>query len=578
MHLRCLLLFMACTFITLIQAQQNVGINTSTPQAQLHVEAGSILFTGPATLPDIPSDPPVQRAGQRLMWYPDKAAFRAGGVTFNHWDRDLIGYYSATFNQNTVATGNLSTAFGAYSQASGLVSTAMGVGAQARGDYSFAFNNVISKSYFCTAFGLYNDTSSISSNGWAFNDPLFIVGNGTSFSSRNNALTILKNGKTGINIVHPWSIFHIRRNGQGGIYFDNALATFASSDQSYLHLTHPNNAESGLLSGNESTSVRAGIVFGIDSSIVFRTGGNNTRMYLDKSGRLGIGINSSKALLHVRRIGASNGVTHTGSIAIFESSANSYIQLSGKNPTETGILSGNEETHIRSAVIFLPDSSMTLRTGGLNLPRLHVGENGFIGRNTTTPLSLLHIKKGSSGATVSSNVVTTIENNTSAYLEFLTPSNAISGIIASDPSGTQRSGILFQPNHNIHFNTTGNNPRKVIMENGNVGIGTTTPTANFDVQGTFKLGVSGTNLVEIKRESIQLDLPSVSAGGSYTANFTMNVGPGATAMVSPGNGLPDGLILAYARAVSGGVEAKFFNASGSSINPPSMIFHITVIR
>ena len=38
---------------------------------------------------------PVSGSGVRLMWYPSKAAFRAGGVDGAQWDDADIGQYSA---------------------------------------------------------------------------------------------------------------------------------------------------------------------------------------------------------------------------------------------------------------------------------------------------------------------------------------------------------------------------------------------------------------------------------------------------------------------------------------------------
>jgi hypothetical protein len=58
-----------------------VGINTTTPQAMLHVNDSSVVFTGAATLPTNPGNPPVSGVGARMMWYPDKAAFRVGGIS-----------------------------------------------------------------------------------------------------------------------------------------------------------------------------------------------------------------------------------------------------------------------------------------------------------------------------------------------------------------------------------------------------------------------------------------------------------------------------------------------------------------
>ena len=77
-------------------------------------------------------------AGSRMLWYPRKSAFRAGGVTATQWDNTNIGDYSFGSGRNTRASGTYSTAMGASSTASGKYSTAIGAGANAFGEFSTA--------------------------------------------------------------------------------------------------------------------------------------------------------------------------------------------------------------------------------------------------------------------------------------------------------------------------------------------------------------------------------------------------------------------------------------------------------
>jgi autotransporter adhesin len=135
-----------------IYAQKHVGIGTTTPLAALHVADSSVLFSGPATLPANASLPPVSGPGNRMMWYADKAAFRAGGTSGLIWDKNYVGKYSFAVGLDTQASGDSSTALGSYTiasagqstalgaftTASGLASTSMGYFSVASGDYSFA--------------------------------------------------------------------------------------------------------------------------------------------------------------------------------------------------------------------------------------------------------------------------------------------------------------------------------------------------------------------------------------------------------------------------------------------------------
>jgi hypothetical protein len=130
----------------------NVGINTSTPSAMLHVKDSSVLFSGATTLPGTPGNPPVSGAGIRMMWYPDKAAFRAGRVSSTQWDKDSIGnysfatgynakakgQYSVALGNSTIATGNFSAAIGSAAIASGEIAAAIGESVTASGQSSMA--------------------------------------------------------------------------------------------------------------------------------------------------------------------------------------------------------------------------------------------------------------------------------------------------------------------------------------------------------------------------------------------------------------------------------------------------------
>jgi hypothetical protein len=113
-----------------------IGIGTSIPAADLHMvsNAGFLsegTFASGASLP-------VTGAGTRLMWYPNKAAFRAGTVSANEWDLSNIGNNSFAGGFNNIAKGDNSFASGQQNQALGTNSAAIGWGNIASGYNSFA--------------------------------------------------------------------------------------------------------------------------------------------------------------------------------------------------------------------------------------------------------------------------------------------------------------------------------------------------------------------------------------------------------------------------------------------------------
>ncbi len=131
---------------------QNVGIGTKAPASMLHVNNGTVLFSGPSSIPQNLAATPVKGKGIRTFWYADKGAFRTGAVynssifgfpeqdtsNFHNWDRDSIGFFSFATGFNTKAKGEYTTAMGNGSFALGDAASAIGFYNRAVGNYSFA--------------------------------------------------------------------------------------------------------------------------------------------------------------------------------------------------------------------------------------------------------------------------------------------------------------------------------------------------------------------------------------------------------------------------------------------------------
>jgi Head domain of trimeric autotransporter adhesin len=128
------------------------------------------------------------------------------------------GYSSTAIGFVSLASGNFSTAIGYEATASGNNATAMG-NSTARGYYSTAMGFVSeasgfssmgmglstkAKAYGAFAAGLYNDTlDNPLPQTTAAADRIFQLGNGTADNARSNALTVLRNGNTGIGHTDP---------------------------------------------------------------------------------------------------------------------------------------------------------------------------------------------------------------------------------------------------------------------------------------------------------------------------------------------------------------------------------------
>jgi hypothetical protein len=142
--------------------------------------------------------------GSRMIWDYSSRAFRAGYAAASSWNEDSIGLYSAAHGFGTLALGNNSYAMGFYTHA---------------------------RTYAGFSIGRYNVGASGTETTWNSSDPLFEVGNGSTNTNRNNAFTIRKDGRVGINDATPDYLFDIENNGLSNrsIYINHDVSSNSSN-------------------------------------------------------------------------------------------------------------------------------------------------------------------------------------------------------------------------------------------------------------------------------------------------------------------------------------------------------------
>jgi len=325
---------------------QNVGIGTTDPQARLHVADSNVVFTG-FGFTQSNRFPPVSGPGTRMMWFAPRAAFRVGYASGTNWDRDSIGNYSFAVGYDTKAKGDRSfatgylsqaiadfstamgssiangfssmalgssstsngqqsTAIGYFSVSNADYSTAIGNGNQAKGISSTALgtltnsigDNSISTGYRTAAkanasfvTGAYNDTSDTPiPNAFGNSDRIFQVGNGD-FGNLSNAITILRNGNTGVGTTTPAGRLHVF-NGSSGTTGPYLPMVVENNSSTYINLLCPATDEEGILFGKAGNPAHGGIIYnnaGNTDGFQFRTNGNVARMVITSAGNIGIG-------------------------------------------------------------------------------------------------------------------------------------------------------------------------------------------------------------------------------------------------------------------------------------------------
>ena len=243
----------------------NVGIGTDNPEFPLTLDNdGGIIAKGV-----FESGKTLETSGEgsRMIWYPRKAAFRAGYVSSqnnDYWDDTNIGERSVAFGRETRASGDGSTAFGYHAHADGYVSSAIGSGTasgtfstamgggNAYGNVSVAMGKTTAGSYYSCAIGRYNDNTGGNLIDWVPTDPLFIIGNGDASDNRHTAVLVRKDGSVVLPDVYndpvlsllPYRDLYISAFGQIG-YLASSLRykknISSMEDVSWLYQLRPVN-------------------------------------------------------------------------------------------------------------------------------------------------------------------------------------------------------------------------------------------------------------------------------------------------------------------------------------------------
>lgn len=472
---------------------------------------GGVLFEGTFGTGAIPAT----GTGTRFMWYPKKAALRAGSASGTTWDDVNIGQYSAVLGSG-VASGNYSIVLGsatalghgstamgwgwadgsgstamsggfAYgpnsvamnfeSVAYGQDSTAMSVGI-ATGDGSTAMSGGFADGRFSVAAGWVHAAAAYSfaigrysiSEGsptqWIDTEQLFVVANGTGVTGDpnryRNALTVLKNGK---------------------------MSLFGSSPTTPTIVLDPNTPQI--------------------------TVGGQPLLAPNGSGNLGIGTANPATKLEVfsaapalRITDSTNtdwGTGHTtmGSIEFFS-----------KDVNFNGVISSIKQIDYFGGSHTVPRGNLGfyVSNNAAEFEAMRISYEGYVGIGTATPAAKLNVYGlgQSIRITDSRNQAWPSGQNTAmGSVDFASADTDTPGVLSSIRQVDYYPTGHSYPRGNLHFFTTDGTvvapssvPKMVISYQGNVGVGTTTPQARLDVNGDSVLrgSVQITGAIQFARQ------------------------------------------------------------------------------
>ena len=350
---------------------QRVGIGTDEPAAQLHLQGtgtgeGNVVFVGNYKASN-PGAPPVEGAGTRMMWHPDKAAFRAGRITNTQWNNSSLGTFSIAAGSDVIASGSGSVALGSdniasgdYSialnyltNASGYASTAMGLLSIASGQASFAMGySVRAPSFVETAIGIFNtlytpeDPFLIGAN-----DRLFVIGNGTSEDTRSDALVLLKNGNLSLGNSNPQYRLSIVDNGLG---LDrpaaNTLAFYTNSEER-MRISNAGRVSINTTGSSDILNVRSEA-----GEPAFRiTVSNTTRFRVYGTGGVGVGSN----MINNQPPGGTLAVSGRVAINVADNDAGSFhLVVNGTAANPTASWSTFSDERLKHSIVPMQNGSL----------------------------------------------------------------------------------------------------------------------------------------------------------------------------------------------------------------------------
>jgi len=223
----------------------------------------------------------------------------------------------------------------------------------------------------------------------------------------------------------------------------------------------------------------------LDDSMSFSTDAVE-RMWIDSTGRVGIGTNSPDAQLHVKSTTA-RGVLGEGSLG--------YAGVKGSNNDlggGYGVIGIAEGTTGLNYGVYGNSASLS-GYGVYSDGRMRATGNlicdGSVGIGTDSPEAPLHVQESSAGVvTAQSNSIAVFERNGQGFVSILTPDASERGILFGDPSNAANGGIIFNNSSvpdGFQFRTGGNVTQMVITSAGDVGIGDATPDVALDVVGSI---------------------------------------------------------------------------------------------
>jgi hypothetical protein len=298
------------------------------------------------------------------------------------------------------------------------------------------------------------------------------------------SLAVLDNGYVGIGTSSPTTQLEVFSGSAGGTIkvSNGTYSSYWTQGNSYNttlafsaqgNITWGNGASFNFVATGDTTTYRV-------NNGEFVTNNNNAAFYAGRDGYLGFATYAATS--YFGAIGATFADNNTVSLKLFYKTGGTDTE--GMRLTNTGLIGIGIATpaakvHISGSsgsVLFEIDSPAQQNI-------LYVSGSGNIGINTSTPVDKLQILGDVGvGTGVSQATLKLYNHNATNYASLY----SLSGVLnILGPAGS--NGIVIDTNANSSFIIKSNGVESLrILNNQNVGIGTSTPAYKLDVSGSFR--------------------------------------------------------------------------------------------
>ncbi len=435
-------------------------------------------------------------AGDRMIWNPRKGAFRAGNAAGDEWDDANLGLYSAAFGANPTASGTYSFAIGIGNTASGVGSFSAGLNALASGDKSTTFGyETVASGEGAVAFG--NNTDSTGYYSTAF-------GSGTTASGIYS--TAFGLGTTASGYYSTTFGLNSTAIGQASVSFGEQTYTEGDCSASFGRQSSAHGMVAFSAGQYTGANTAYSAAFGYWSS----TGGECAFVAGRNSGAGGevstcFGENNSTSANNAFAAGRFNTASGTNS-TIFGHNNNAI----SFGETVLGIGATNYTTSINGNTQF--------RTANAT-DRLFVIGNAIDSNNS----GLVDVSERSDALIILKNGLTRLPSTTNAMITAADGKAVVTKEYLQSTNWSLTGNSLTNPATNF-FGTSDNQPLAIRTNNiermrvtnaGDVGLGTVSPAANFEVRKTDPI----LRLAADDFNSSSLQLYEMTAGLPYGYMF-----------------------------------------------------------